>query len=69
MQLIEYNMNPAFVSQCFDTDIYKKKVYTNPVFVKETRYTLVYNVRMGNWLFLKYMLACATQVVRLVLLF
>lgn len=48
LQLIEYNMNPAFVSQCFDTDIYKKKVYTNPVFVKETRYTLVYNCENGK---------------------
>lgn len=48
LQLMEYNMNPVFVSQCFDTDIYKKKVYTNPVFVKETRYTLVYNCENGK---------------------
>ena len=40
--MIENNMNMLFVKNYFETDIYKKKVYSNPKLIKETKYSLIY---------------------------
>lgn len=39
---IRLNCNYEYVQKCFDTDYYKKKEFTNPRLVKETKYFLVY---------------------------
>ena len=40
--LIELNTKIDFVNQYFDTNLYKKKVYTNPKLLKETKCNLIY---------------------------
>lgn len=40
--LIKLNTSKEFVNQYFDTPLYKKKIYTNPRLLKETKYYLVY---------------------------
>ena len=42
LNLINFNTNPEFVKQYFDTDLYKKKIYENPQLIKTTKYSLIY---------------------------
>ena len=42
IRLIELNLKQEFVETFFDSDVYKRKVYDNPILVKETKYSLVY---------------------------
>lgn len=43
IKLIRLNTNPEFVYKFFYTDLYVRKVYTNPKLIKETKYSLVYS--------------------------
>ncbi len=40
--LTRLNLNKAFVEQVFDTDAYKRTEYENPRFIRETRYSQIY---------------------------
>lgn len=42
LELIAYNMKQSFVDEFFHTDIYKKKEYSNPKLVKETKHYYIY---------------------------
>lgn len=42
IKMILLNMNQNFVENYFDTNSYKKKIYYNPILVKETKYYLIY---------------------------
>lgn len=42
IQRIMLNSNYEFVEKYFDTERYKKKEYTNPILIKETKYSLIY---------------------------
>lgn len=42
LKLISLNMKRDFVEQYFDTDVYKKKIYTNPRVIRETKYFVIY---------------------------
>lgn len=41
-KMIMLNYNYDYVERFFDTDCYKKKEFTNPVLVKETKYCLIF---------------------------
>lgn len=47
-RLIGLNMTEGFAEAYFDTDVYKKKIYTNVSFVKETKYCLHYKSDNGR---------------------
>ena len=48
IKMIRLNMLPGIAEQYFDTDVYRKRVYTSPVLVKETRHTLVFRCDDGK---------------------
>lgn len=41
--LIRLNMDPGFAEDYFDTDVYRKKEFMDPVLVKETKHLLIYD--------------------------
>lgn len=43
LELISYNMEQSFVDEFFHTDMYKKKEYSNPKLIKETKYYYIYS--------------------------
>ena len=42
IEMIRLNMNPGYARAYFDTEMYKKKIYENPILTKETRFSMVY---------------------------
>ena len=46
--LMTYNQDKSFVTQFFDTELYKKKVYNNPVKIKENKTYIKYKCDNGK---------------------
>lgn len=42
LKMIKQNMLPGFADGYFDTEVYAKKEFTNPILINETKHTLVY---------------------------